>query len=148
MTGTQTANKRRAARLSAVQALYQMDMSGTGIADIVSEYEQLRIGKEVDGEEYLEADLSWFRGLVSGVVKHQESLDPVINEKLMDDWPLSRIDILLRALLRCGAFELFHRKDVPEKVVINEYLEIAKAFFEGEEPKLVNAVLDSIAKGI
>ena len=146
MKSSQSANKRGAARLAAVQALYQMDVSGSGISEIVSEYEQLRIGKEVDGEEYLDADLSWFRGLVSGVVQNQRVLDPAINDTLPDDWPLARIDILLRALLRCGAFELFHRKDVPDKVVISEYLEIAKAFFEAEEPKLVNAVLDKLAK--
>jgi len=143
-----SANKRGAARLSAVQALYQMDISGAGIAETVSEYEQLRIGQEVDGEEYLEADLAWFRGIVAGVVNEQKVLDPIIHEKLPKDWPLSRIDMLLRSILRCGAFELVNRKDVPARVVIAEYLEIAKAFYEAEEPRLVNAVLDSIGRDV
>ena len=96
------ANKRGAARLSAVQALYQMDMSGGGITSTVEEYETLRIGKEVDGFEYLEADVAWFRGIVSGVVKTQRELDPVIQRTLPDDWPLSRIDVLMRSVMRCG----------------------------------------------
>lgn len=143
---TATANKRGAARLAAVQALYQMDITGARISDIVEEYENLRIGKEVDGNEYLDADLGWFRGIVSGVVKAQKQLDPTIHAALPDDWPLSRIDVLLRSLLRCGAFELENRKDVPARVVITEYLEIAKSFFQEDEPRLVNGVLDRIAK--
>lgn len=139
-------NKRGAARLAAVQAIYQMDMTGTSISEVVEEYESLRIGKEVDGEEYLSADLSWFRSLVAGVVREQRELDPMIHKTLPDDWPLSRIDTLLRAVLRCGAFELKNRQDVPSRVVINEYIEIAKAFFEQDEPRLVNAVLDRLAR--
>ena len=142
------ANKRGSARLSAVQALYQMDISGAGISETVSEYEQIRIGQEVDGEEYLDADLSWFRGIVAGVVNEQKALDPIIHEKLPDDWPLSRIDMLLRSILRCGAFELTNRKDVPARVVIAEYLEVSKAFYEAEEPRLVNAVLDAIGRDV
>ncbi|MEO0328788.1 MAG: transcription antitermination factor NusB [Pseudomonadota bacterium] len=141
-----TANKRGSARLYAVQALYQMDLSQTSIARIVEEYETLRIGKEVDGETYLEADLAWFRGLVGGVVKEQTVLDPIIHNILVADWPLSRIETLLRAVLRCGAFELIYRTHVPVRVVISEYLEIAKAFFDEEEIRLVNAVLDRLAR--
>jgi len=134
--------------LAAVQALYQMDITGSVISDVVEEYENLRIGKEVDGDEYLDADLGWFRGIVSGVVNEQKELDPLIHNTLSDDWPLSRIDTLLRSVLRCGAFELKNRKDVPGKVVISEYLEIAKSFFEEDEPGLVNGVLDKIAKEV
>ncbi len=141
-------NKRGVARLLAVQALYQMDISGGGIAAIVEEYEALRIGKEVDGDEYLEADVAWFRGIVSGVVNNQRELDPLIHTTLPDDWPLSRIDILLRSVLRCGVFELINRKDVPVKVVISEYIEVSKAFFAEDEPRLVNAVLDHIARDV
>ncbi len=151
MTATQktsAANKRGTARLAAVQALYQMDMTGSRISDIVEEYENLRIGKEVDGDEYLEADLGWFRGIVSGVVSEQASLDPLIHKTLPSDWPLSRIDTLLRSVLRCGAFELKNRMDVPARVVISEYLEIAKSFFAEDEPGLVNGVLDRIAKEV
>ena len=141
-------NKRGAARLSAVQALYQMDISGAGIAAIVEEYEALRIGKEVDGDEYLDADVAWFRGIVSGVVNNQRDLDPLIHKTLPDDWPLSRIDVLLRSVLRCGAYELTDRKDVPARVVISEYIEVSKAFFAEDEPRLVNAVLDHIARDV
>ncbi|MEM7069514.1 MAG: transcription antitermination factor NusB [Pseudomonadota bacterium] len=145
-TNTPPANKRGAARLAAVQALYQMEMTGARINEIVEEYENIRIGKEVDGDEYLEADLGWFRGIVSGVVSGQKELDPLIHNTLPSDWPLARIDTLLRSVLRCGVFELVRRKDVPPKVVISEYLEITKSFFSDDEPGLVNGVLDRIAK--
>jgi len=140
------ANKRGSARLAAVQAIYQMDLSSTPVNEVVHEYENLRIGQEVDGDTYLEADLGWFRGIVSGVVELQKELDPMINDALPSDWPLSRIDTLLRAVLRSGSFELLKRKDVPAKVVINEYLDVAKAFFEEDEPRLVNGVLNRIAR--
>ena len=140
------ANKRGSARLAAVQALYQMDLSSTSVTAIVQEYESLRIGQEVDGEEYLDADIGWFRGIVSGVVELQTTLDPMIHDALPQDWPLSRLDILLRSVLRSGVFELMKRKDVPAKVVINEYMDVAKAFFEEDEPRLVNGVLNNIAR--
>jgi len=140
------ANKRGAARLAAVQALYQMELSDGGVSDVVAEYEHMRLGQEVDGDAYLEADVSWFRGVVAGVVKDQLTLDPMIHDTLPDDWPLSRIDTLLRSILRCGVFELSTRKDVPSRVVISEYLDVAKAFFEEDEPKLVNGVLDRLAR--
>ncbi len=140
------ANKRGAARLAAVQALYQMDVVGTGMLEIVAEYEEHRLGKEVDGAQYLEADPQWFRAIIAGVVGEQKNLDPVIHDSLTDDWPLSRLDSTLRAVLRAGAFELVMRADVPAAVVVSEYVDIAKAFFGGDEPKLVNAVLDRIAR--
>ena len=140
------ANQRGAARLAAVQALYQMDLSGTGVLEIVAEYENFRLGQELDGDQYLKADASWFRSIVSGVVKEQRTLDPVIADSLVEGWPLSRLDATLRAILRAGVFELRERKDVPSPVIITEYVEIANAFFNEEEPKLVNAVLDSVAR--
>jgi len=140
------ANKRGSARLAAVQAIYQMDLSSAPVSEVVHEYENLRIGQEVDGDTYLEADLGWFRGIVAGVVELQARLDPMINDALPADWPLSRIDTLLRAVMRSGSFELLKRKDVPAKVVINEYLDVAKAFFEEDEPRLVNGVLNRIAR--
>jgi len=144
--GSRRANKRGAARLAAVQALYQMDVAGTGILEITSEYETYRLGQEVDGEQYLEADPQWFRAIIAGVVDEQRLLDPMIRQLLPEDWPLSRIDSTLRAILRAGAWEIKNRKDVPIAVAINEYVDIAKAFFEGEEPRMVNAVLDKMAK--
>ena len=142
------ANKRGAARLAAVQALYQMDLSDQGAQSVMDEYETCRIGQEVDGEEYLDADRGWFRGIVNGVVAEQKTLDPLIHKTLPDDWPLARIHTLLRAVLRAGVFELLKRFDVPAKVIIAEYLDVAKAFFQDDEPKLVNGVLDTIAREI
>ena len=141
-------NQRGAARLAAVQALYQMDVGGTGVMEVVAEYETHRLGKEVDGETYLKADPSWFRSIVSGVVREQRRLDPLIASALQDDWALSRLDSTVRAILRAGVFELTDRKDVPVAVIVTEYMEIAQAFFEDDEPKLVNAVLDRIAKQV
>jgi N utilization substance protein B len=140
------ANQRGAARLAAVQALYQMELSGTGVLEIVSEYENFRLGQEIDGEQYLKADPSWFRSIVAGVVRDQRALDPVIAESLIEGWPLSRLDATIRAILRAGVFEILERKDVPVAVIVSEYVEIAHAFFEEDEPKLVNAVLDSVAR--
>lgn len=142
------ANQRGAARLAAVQALYQMEIGGTGVLEIVSEFEAHRLGQEVDGDTYLKADASWFRSIVAGVVRDQRKLDPLIGAALQDDWALSRLDATVRAILRAGAFELIERRDVPVAVIVTEYVEIAKAFFEDEEPKLVNAVLDRIAKQV
>lgn len=140
------ANKRGAARLSAVQALYQMDIGGAGLTETVAEYENFRLGREMDGEKYLAADAGWFRGIVGGVYRDQKSIDPIIHGALTDDWPLSRIDSTLRATLRAAVFELINRKDVGAKVIISEYVEVAKAFFDGDEPRMVNGVLDKIAR--
>jgi N utilization substance protein B len=140
------ANKRGAARLAAVQALYQMELSGASVLEIVAEYEANRLGRELDGETYLEADPDWFRAIVSGVVKEQRAIDPPVHSALPPTWPLARIDTLLRAILRAGAYELLFRRDVPGRVAISEYVDVAKAFYEDEEPGLVNAVLDRIAR--
>lgn len=140
------ANQRGAARLGAVQALYQMDVGGTGVMEVVAEYETHRLGQEIDGLVYRRADAAWFRSIVSGVVDKQRALDPMIRSALPADWPLSRLDATLRAILRCGAFELSDRGDVPIAVIVSEYVDIAKAFYDGDEPKIVNAVLDRLAR--
>ena len=141
------ANKRGAARLAAVQALYQMDVSGSGVLETAAEYETFRLGKEIDGEQYREADAAWFRAILSGVVGQQRTLDPIVRDALNEDWPLSRLDSTLRAILRAGAYEIINIKDLPPAVAISEYVDIARAFYEdGEEPRMVNAVLDRIAK--
>lgn len=142
------ANKRGAARLGAVQALYQMDIGGTPLQQVVAEFESVRLGKEIDGEQYLEADAAYFRGILAGVVKEQVQLDPLIHKALTPDWPLARIDSLLRAVLRAATFEILKRKDVPAKVIINEYVDVTKAYFLEDEPKMVNGVLDHIAREI
>ncbi|RWC18349.1 transcription antitermination protein NusB, partial [Mesorhizobium sp.] len=105
------ANKRGAARLAAVQALYQMDVAGSGVIEITAEYEAFRLGKEVDGALYREADAQWFRAILTGVVENQKTIDPVIRQALTDDWPLSRLDSTLRAILRAGVYELMKRDD-------------------------------------
>jgi N utilization substance protein B len=140
------ANQRGAARLAAVQALYQMDLTGTTLPDVLAEFEAHRLGKELDGEQYRNADAGFFRDLVGGVVANQRQLDPTIDASLASGWPLTRIDATLRAILRAGAFELAHRSDIPARVVISEYVDVANAFYEGEVPAMVNAVLDTLAR--
>ncbi len=143
---TRPANQRGSARLGAVQALYQMDVGGTPLSEVLQEFELYRLGKEVDDELYLPADLAYFRDLVRGVVAEQRELDPMIHEALQNGWPLARIDQTMRAILRCGLYEILKNKDVPIAVILTEYVDVAKAFFEGEEPRMVNAVLDNLAR--
>ena len=139
------ANQRGAARLAAVQALYQMDLSGATLPEVIAEFETYRLGKEVDGDQYRDADAAFFRDIVTGVVRDQKTLDPAIDRTLAKGWPLARIDTTLRAILRSGAFELASRSDVPSRVVISEYVDVAKAFFDDDAPGVVNAVLDALA---
>ena len=140
------ANKRGAARLAAVQALYQMDLAGTGLNEILAEFESYWLGREVEGAQYLPAEAAFFRDIVSGVVREQRALDPLIDEALQKGWPLMRIEAVLRAVMRAGAYELIHRRDVPARVVIAEYADVASAFVEREETGMVNAVLDQLAR--
>jgi transcription antitermination protein NusB len=140
------ANRRGAARLAAVQALYQMDIAGAGINDVFAEFASHWIGGEVEGEKYLPAEAAFFRDVVSGVVRDQARLDPLIDDALSQGWPLKRIDAILRAVLRAGAYELEHRKDVPGRVVVSEYVDVANAFVDREETGMVNAVLDQIGR--
>ncbi len=144
-TEVKPANKRGTARLAAVQALYQMDVAGVGVLEVAAEYETFRLGKEVDGDQYRDADPQWFRAILSGVVENQTLIDPVIHQTLPETWPLSRVDSTLRAILRAGTYELMKRHDVPVAVIISEYIDIAKAFYDADEPGLVNGVLDRVA---
>jgi N utilization substance protein B len=140
------ANRRGAARLAAVQALYQMDIAGTGSHEILAQFESHWIGREVEGNQYLPAEAAFFREIVNGVVREQRSLDPLIDAALAQTWPLKRIEAILRAVLRAGAFELGHRNDVPARVVVAEYVDVANAFVDREETGMVNAVLDQLAR--
>ena len=140
------ANQRGAARLGAVQALYQMDVGGISLEKTLENFAEFLLGKEVEGEQYLPADKDFFRQIVGGVVTSQLDIDPMIDANLPSDWPVTRIDALLRAILRAAVFELMKRPDIPAGVVISEYLDIARAFYDGEVPGLVNGVLDGIAK--
>ncbi|MCL6645804.1 MAG: transcription antitermination factor NusB [Dehalococcoidia bacterium] len=140
------ANRRGAARLAAVQALYQMDVAATPLNDILAEFESHWLGREVEGAQYLPAEAAFFRDIVAGVVRGQRSLDPLIDKTLSSRWPLTRIDTLLRAVLRAGAYELAERHDVPARVVVSEYVDVAHAFLDSEETGMVNAVLDQLAR--
>ena len=140
------ANRRGAARLAAVQALYQMDIGGAGINDIFAEFESHWLGGEVEGDKYLPAEAAFFRSVVHGVLDDQRKLDPMIDKALQGGWPLKRVEALLRAVLRAGAFELSSRSDVPARVVVAEYVDVANAFLDKDETGMVNAVLDQLAR--
>jgi N utilization substance protein B len=140
------ANQRGAARLAAVQALYQMDVGGSTLPAVVAEFEAHRLGRDLEGETMRPADADFFRSLVGGVVDAQRIVDPVIHAALPQSWPLGRIDVTLRAIMRCGVFELLNRRDVPARVVISDYVDVARAFFSDDEPGLVNGVLDAVAR--
>jgi N utilization substance protein B len=138
--------RRSAARLAAVQALYQMDIASKGLNEIFAEFESHWMGREIEGEQYKPAEAAFFRVLVQGVVDHQRSIDPRIDEALAAGWPLRRVEAIMRAILRAGCQELMHAPDVPVKVVISEYVDIARAFLERDETNMINAVLDKLAR--
>src|SRR3954463_4889868 len=140
------ANRRGAARLAAVQALYQMDIAGTGLNQILAEFESHWMGREVEGGQYLPAEAAFFREIVAGGLREQRSLDPLVDTTLAQGWPLKRVDAILRAVLRAGAYELAHRSDIPARVVVSEYVDVAHAFVDSDETGMVNAVLDQIAR--
>jgi N utilization substance protein B len=142
------ANRRGAARLAAVQALYQMDIAATPVNDILAEFNSHWIGREVEGSQYLPAEAAFFRAIVEGVVREQRRIDPMIDKALAGGWPLKRVEALLRAVLRAGAYELEHRTDVPARVVVSEYVDIAHAFLDRDETGMVNAVLDQLARSL
>ena len=138
--------ERSVARLAAVQALYQMEAAGAGVEAVVREFLDHRFGADIEGENLADADEAFFAELVRGVVEDQTAVDRAVARRLATGWRLERIDATLRAILRAGAFELTRRPDVPIEVAIDEYVEIAKSFFEGPEPGFVNAALDGIAR--
>jgi transcription antitermination protein NusB len=138
-------DRRHAARLSAVQALYQMELTGEDAETVNLEFVEHRLGREpeIGGGE---ADADFFGAIVRGVPHHQVEIDRSISKVLAADWRLERVDSILRAILRAGTFELIDRRDVPAKAVIDEYVEIAHAFFSGDEPSFINAALDRLAR--
>ncbi|HWA03102.1 MAG TPA: transcription antitermination factor NusB [Rhizomicrobium sp.] len=137
---------RSTARLAAVQALYQMEQTGIGSDEAVHEFTEHRFGTEPETGTAGEIDGEFFAAIVHGVPRHQEEIDAAIAGVLSGGWRLSRIDSILRAALRAGAFELIERRDVPARVVIDEYVDVSHAFFSGEEPSFVNAALDRLAR--
>ncbi|MEO0360274.1 MAG: transcription antitermination factor NusB [Pseudomonadota bacterium] len=137
-----------AARLAAVQALYQMELSGQPIGKVREQFESTRLGAEIEGEKYREADVDLFRRILAGVVDGQAAIDQLTDRVLVDQWPLGRVDATLRALFRAAGAE-FRAGAAPPKVVISEYVDVARAFFpEGKEPGLVNAVLDAMGRDL
>ena len=149
MTGTpKKSTARSASRLGAVQALYQMDIAGTDLSDILAEFPAHRLGREIEGERFVDADPAFFNDIVTGVVRLQRKLDPAIDSVLADNWTLARLDITLRAVLRAAAFEMTERGDVPPRVIINEYVDVAHAFFANDEPGFVNGALDRLARSV
>lgn len=141
-----SAGRRGLARLSAVQALYQIELTSAEPKAVVAEFAAHRLGQEIDGDRYADADRAFFGDLVGGASERRADVDGAISAALPADWPLPRLEAVLRAILRAGAYELLARADVPGPVIINEYVEIAHAFYEGKEPGMVNGVLDRVAR--
>jgi transcription antitermination protein NusB len=139
---------RSQARLAAVQALYQMDLAATDLVDVIAQFAAHRFGADAEDRTVADADLELFSELVRGTVERQRDIDPPLDAQLAAGWRLNRIDAIIRATLRCAMFELVAKPGVPARAVINEYVEVAKAFFAGDEPKVVNAVLDGVARKV
>ncbi len=138
--------RRRAARLGAVQALYQMEVGGAPLNEVLAEFASRRRGPEFENGQCGEPDPKLLEDIVRGVVKHQKEIDRAVNRHLAEDWKLPKLDATVRAILRAAAYELLFRKDIPPKASINEYVEVSHAFFgEADEPKFVNGVLDALA---
>lgn len=138
-------NPRSASRLAAVQALYEIEFGFGEPEVVISEFIDRRLGAEVDGDRYADADPDFFRDLVRGGEGRSAEVDELMNEALGPERTPQRLNGVLRALLRAATFELLGRKDVPARVVLDEYLDVAHAFFSGPETKLVNGVLDALA---
>jgi len=141
----EAAPARSAARLAAVQALYQMETTGLGVEAAIREFEEFRLGGEIEGQRLHAADKKFFADILRGTVGSQARLDPYLQRQLATGWTLKRIDSTARAILRAALYELIRRPDVPYRVVIDEYLDIANSFFDGDEPGFINAVLDAAA---
>ena len=139
-------DQRSAARLAIVQALYQMEVAGAGLNDVLAEFETHWMGREIEGAQYKPADAGFFRDVLTGVLTDQVAIDQQIDRVLSGGWPLARVEAVMRAALRAGAYELRARKDVPARAAIKEYVDVAGAFFGPTESGMINAVLDKIAR--
>ncbi|RDD63785.1 transcription antitermination factor NusB [Ferruginivarius sediminum] len=141
-------DRRRQARLAAVQALYQVDLGKVSPQSVILEFLQHRLDEEIDGVRLGKIDRSLFGELVNGVSARREELEDMVAAVLDEDWPLDRLERLLRLILACGVYELAERPSVPARAVINEYVELARAFFDGKEPAMVNGVLDRLGHSL
>ena len=139
---------RSAARLAAVQALYQHEMEGTAKARLLDEFHQHRLGREIEDEQYADADVDFFDDLVGGTLARREEIDALLSGRLAAGWSLARLDKTMLQILRAGAYELLARPDIPVGTAISEYVDVAHAFFEEREAKFVNGVLDAVAKAV
>ena len=139
---------RSAARLAAVQALYQRQMEKTPLARLLDEFHQHRLGKEIEDDQYEDAEVEFFDDLVSGYAARDEEVDALLVAKLAEGWTLARLDKTMLQILRCGAYELLARADVPKATAISEYVDVAHAFFDEREAKFVNGILDAIGKQV
>ena len=139
---------RSAARLAAVQALYQRQMEGTPLARLLDEFHQHRLGRQIEDAHYADAEVEFFDDLVRGVAAREEEIDALLGQRLAQGWSLSRLDKTMLQILRAGAYELLARPDVPVGTAISEYVDVAHAFFEAREAKFVNGVLDAVAKAV
>ncbi|RJF93389.1 transcription antitermination factor NusB [Sphingomonas cavernae] len=139
---------RSAARLAAVQALYQLEMEKTPLATLLHEFHQHRLGATIEDVEYADAEVDFFDDIVKGVDARRAEIDTLVGGKLAQGWSLARLDKPMRQILRAGAYELIARADVPTPTVINEYLDVAHAFYDKRETSFVNGLLDAIAKDV
>ena len=151
MNSPQRSQARSVARLAAVQALYQQHMEGTALARLLDEFHQHRLGRDIDEDafgdaEYADAEVPFFDDVVRGVDARRDEIDALVAGKLANGWNLARLDKAMLQVLRAGTYELLARADVPAAVVINEYVEVAKAFFDDGQTKFVNGILDAVAK--
>ncbi len=145
------AQARSAARLAAVQALYQHQMEGTPLARLLDEFHQHRLGAELDEVEdtrMADAEVAFFDDLVKGAIARAEEIDDLLEARLAEGWTLKRLDRTMIQILRAGTYELLARPDVPKASAISEYVDVAHAFFEAREAKFVNGVLDAVAKAV
>ncbi|MGL3819613.1 transcription antitermination factor NusB [Sphingopyxis sp. R3-92] len=139
---------RSAARLAAVQALYQHEMEATPIAKLIHEFHQHRIGATIEDDEYADADTEFFDDLVKGTLARLDEIDVAIVSRLASGWSMDRLDRTMKAILRAGSYELLARSDVPIGAVVSEYVDVAKAFFDAREAGFANGLLDAIGKDV
>lgn len=146
MSKAPKSKSRSAARLAAVQALYQKDMENVGLARLLNEFHAHRLGAEIEDAQYADADVAFFDDVVSGVDARREEIDELIENKLGEQWKIGRLDKTMLQLLRAGSYEIIARADVPTATVINEYVDVAHAFFDKKDAQFVNGLLDAVAK--
>ncbi|MCW4461546.1 transcription antitermination factor NusB [Sphingomonas sp. BT-65] len=147
-TAKSRSKARAAARLAAVQALYQQEMEKTPLPRLLNEFHQHRLGATIEDVEYADADTDFFDDIVQGVDARRDEIDALIASKLSSDWSFDRLDRPMRQILRAGAYELLARNDVPTGAAISEYLDVTDAFYDRREKGFVNGLLDAIAKAV